>query len=303
MRFSVWSNYERPWDEALALARQAEAWGWHGVWYADHYMPNTEDGAPADGPVLECWSVIGALAAAVPRLRLGTLVSPTTVHHPALLAKRACTIDQISGGRFVLGLGAGWQVNEHTAYGIDLLAPGVRVDRFAEALQIVRSLLVEQRTTFTGTHFTVTDAPCDPKPVQSPLPIMVGTGSPRMLRLTARHADEWNTWGTPEEVTRRRGLLLAACEKEGRDPATLRVSAQAMIVIVDDDAKAEAVRSRLPADRALVGSTGYLVEQIARYAELGVDEFIIPDFTLGPTAEARLAAYARLDDEVVSALA
>jgi alkanesulfonate monooxygenase SsuD/methylene tetrahydromethanopterin reductase-like flavin-dependent oxidoreductase (luciferase family) len=104
------------------------------------------------------------------------------VNHPALIANRAATIDRISNGRFVLGMGAGWQVNEHAAFGIDLLANGPRVDRFEEAIEIVSRMLSEDRVTFSGKHFTITNAPCEPKPVQSQLPILVGTGGPRMLR-------------------------------------------------------------------------------------------------------------------------
>ena len=299
MRVSIWPNYERPWEEALAAAIAAEADGWDGLWYADHYMPNTEDGTPQDGPVLECWSVIAGLAAAVPRLRLGTLVSPTTVHHPALLAKRAATIDQMSGGRFVLGLGAGWQVNEHAAYGIDLMAPKDRVDRFAEAIEIVRSLLAGGRTTVTGRHFTVTDAPCDPMPVQSRLPILVGTGSPRMLRLTARFADEWNTWGDPTTVAEKKALLDRACEAEGRDPSTMGTSAQALVFLVDDDAAVEKLAPHVPAGRSIVGTASRLQDVVAEYAAIGIDELIVPDFTLGSTPDQRADTFARLKRDVL----
>jgi len=301
MRFSVWPSFQRPWDEVLELARMVEADGWHGLWYADHYMPDTPDGAPSDGAGLECWSVIAGLAAAVPRLQLGSLVSPTTVHHPAVLAKRACTIDVMSGGRLVLGVGAGWQVNEHRAYGIDLPPPGERVDRFAEALEILRVLLRNDRTTFTGRHFTVTDAPCEPKGV-GPLELMVGTGSPRMCRLTARFADHWNSWGNHAEFTARRERLLAACAREGRDPSTMRVSAQALLFLQDDPDAAPGVLARAPGDRSLAGTPEQLVEQIAWYAEQGVDEFIVPDFTLGPTPAARSEAYQRIRTEIVAAL-
>src|ERR1700734_3882990 len=111
------------------------------------------------------------MAAVTERVRIGTLVSPTSVHHPALLGKRAATTDRLSGGGMVLGLGAGWQINEHHAYGIELEPPGRRVSRFEEAITIVRSLLSEDLTTFHGSCYDLTEAPCDPKPVQPPLPI------------------------------------------------------------------------------------------------------------------------------------
>src|SRR5579862_8318872 len=192
-------------------------------------MPNTGDLTPARGDIYECWALLPALAAVTTRMRIGTLVSPTSVHHPALLAKRAATIDVLSGGRMVLGLGAGWQVNEHHAYGIDLEPPGKRVSRFEEAIQIVRSMLAQDSTTFHGAHYDITDAPCDPKPVQSPLPILVGTRGPRMLRITARYASEWNTWGGPDQAAGRRAALIEACDQVGRDPATMRTSVNAFV--------------------------------------------------------------------------
>jgi alkanesulfonate monooxygenase SsuD/methylene tetrahydromethanopterin reductase-like flavin-dependent oxidoreductase (luciferase family) len=195
MQFSIWPSSARTVAEILDLARWADDTGWFGIWVADHYMPNTGDETVADGVTHEAWALLPAIAAVTERIRLGPLVSPTSVHHPALLANRTATIDHLSAGRFVLGLGAGWQINEHAAYGIELHRPGARVDRFEEAVAIIRSLLTEERTTMIGEHFQITDAPCDPKPMLSPVPILVGTGSQRMLGITARHADEWNTWG------------------------------------------------------------------------------------------------------------
>lgn len=298
MRFSVWPSPERPWSEVVDFAQHVAAGGWDGLWYADHYMPNTEDGAPADGPMLECWSVLAGLAATVPDLRLGSLVSPTTVHHPALLANRAATIDQMSGGRLVLGLGAGWQVNEHRAYGFDLYEPKDRVDRFAEAIQIVRSLLLENRTSYAGRFFQVVDAPCEPKPLQRPLPILVGTGGPRMMRLAARYADEWNAWGTPAVVADRLAALEQACQAEGRDPATMRRSAQVLVFMSDDEGWLERVRPNVPADRSIVGTPARLVDVLREYRDLGLDEFIVPDFTMGSSPEQRRDAFDRFLAEV-----
>ena len=134
MKFSIWPNVNRAPADLLEEVREAEDNGWYGVWLADHYMPNTGDTTPARGDTYECWALLPALAAVTDRIRIGTLVSPTSVHHPALLAKRAATIGLLSGGRMVLGLGAGWQINEHHAYGIELEPPGKRVSRFQEAI-------------------------------------------------------------------------------------------------------------------------------------------------------------------------
>ena len=303
MKFSVWPNPARSTSEILDLARMADAEGWHCMWFADHYMPNTGTEEVQSGDVHECWAMLPAIAAVTERLRIGSLVAPTSVHHPAVLANRAATIDHVSNGRMVLGIGAGWQINEHKAYGIELQEPGPRVTRFDEAIQIIRSLLHEDRTDFHGEYYDVTDAPADPKPMQSPLPILVGTGSPRMLRITARHADEWNTWGGPSMAGGALDKLLHACEDVGRDPATVRKSAQALVFATDDPSFAATIRDGDMGARSIVGSNDELVASLGEYVELGFDEFIVPDFTLGTSAGERTERYRMLQSEVIAQLA
>lgn len=299
MKFSIWPDMSHAPSEVLDIARWAEAAGWHGVWYADHYMPNTGSTDFEPGDTHECWAMLPAIAAVTERVRIGSLVAPTSVHHPAVLANRAATIDHISNGRMVLGLGAGWQINEHAAYGIELEPPGPRVTRFDEAIQIIRSLLATDRTTFEGSVYSLTDAPSDPAPVQSPLPLLVGTGSPRMLRITARHADEWNTWGDPEMAGDRRAKFDVACESVDRDPASMSTSVQALVFLTDDADKAAEIRSGPMGPRSIAGSAGELVDTIARYAAMGFDEFIVPDFNLGRSPEARRESVERINAEVV----
>ncbi len=293
MKFSLWPRSSRPPADILEEVRTAEASGWHGVWLADHYMPDTGDTTPAGGDMHECWALLPALAAVTERVRIGTLVSPTSVHHPALLAKRAATIDWLSGGRMVLGLGAGWQINEHHAYGIDLEPPGRRVSRFEEAIGIVRSMLAEDSTTFHGEFYDITDAPCDPKPVQSPLPLLVGTRGPRMLRIAARHASEWNTWSAPD-LAARRTSLAEACETAGRSPATMRTSVNALVELGQS--------APTPGRPAIAGTAQQLVDRLGQYAELGFDEFILPDWNLG-TEQAEIGDnLARIKTEVFDQL-
>ncbi len=198
MKFSVWPNSSRPVAEILELARLADTEGWHGLWYADHYMPNTGSEAFAPGDMHECWAMLAALAAVTERVRLGSLVAPTSVHHPAVLANRAATIDHISNGRLVLGIGAGWQINEHHAYGIELEPPATRVDRFEEAIQIVRSLFENERTTFEGTHYTITRRPDGPEAVA------VATADPRRHGEPADDAHHGDTRRRMEHVGRAR---------------------------------------------------------------------------------------------------
>jgi F420-dependent oxidoreductase-like protein len=281
MRFSIWPRPDRPWAEVLELTRHAEASGWDGVYIADHFMPNTEDGSPADGPMLECWAMVAGLAAAVPRLRLGTLVCGNTYRHPAVLANIAATVDQISEGRLLLGLGAGWQVNEHNAYGIPLGAPKERLDWLEEACQIVTGLLRERRTSFAGSRYQVTDAPCDPKPV-GPLPLLVGGGGEkRTMRIAARHADEWNIWSVPQVMAGKLEVLRRHCDDLGRDPGEVAVSTQALLYLSDDLAWLDERRRSPGARPEIIGTPAEVADTMGAYRDAGVGEFIVPDWTMG----------------------
>lgn len=296
MRFAIWPGPNNSWSDTLALARHAEASGWHGLWYADHFMPNAED---TSGPTSECWTTLAALAASVPRIRIGALVTGNTYRHPAVLAKMAANVDNISGGRCVLGLGAGWQENEHRAYGIDFSTLGGRMSRLEEACQVVTGLLSNEKTNFAGKHYQLTDAPLAPKPVQRPLPLLIGGGGEqRTLRIAARYANEWNVWGTPELLKHKGGILDRYCEEIGRDPATIAHSAQGMLVLTDDAAMVERMKA---AGRPVIGGSGAQVRAIVeQYAEAGVDELIIPDFNLGRTVADKMAVMERFADEVMA---
>ncbi len=302
MLFSAWPAPFRPVDEILDLARFADGLGWHCFWFADHYMNNSGSTELVPGDTHEAWAILPAVAAVTENIRIGPLVSPTSVHHPALLANRAASLDHVSNGRFTLGLGAGWQINEHHAYGIELEAPGARVSRFEESIQIVRSLLDNAHTDFDGDFYTFTNAPCDPKPVQDKLPILVGTGGARMCRITARHAQEWNTWGAPEMAAGARETFTTACEKVGVDPASLHTSVQALFFVTEDADTIAKIKGGDMGPRSIAGSVEHIIDQIGQYAELGFDEVIIPDFTLGGTPEERTAAYEMFDTEIVPQL-
>jgi len=299
MRFSVWPAPGRPVDEILDLASKTDDLGWFSFWFADHYMTNSGSTDLVEGDTHEAWSILPAIATVTSQMRLGPLVAPTSVHHPALLANRAATIDHLSGGRMVLGLGAGWQINEHHAYGIELEAPGTRVSRFEESIQIVRSLLDNGRTTFDGDFYTFSDAPCDPKPVQAALPILVGTGGPRMCRITARHAQEWNTWGAPEMAAGRRATYTAACEAVEVDPGSLHTSVQAMFFLTDDNDKVAKIKAGDTGERSIAGSTAHIIDQIGQFGDQGFDEVIVPDFTLGATRQERFDAYELFTSDIV----
>lgn len=196
MRFGFWPGAGSSWDETLELCRHAEATGWDTIWYADHFMPNVADPV---GPTNESWTFVSAIAATVPRVRIGHLVNGNTYRYPPVTAKMAAGVDQISGGRFILGLGAGWQENEHAAYDIPFFDMPERLRRLDEACQIITGLFNDEKTTVDGRYYQIADAPLNPKPVQSPLPIMIGGGGEKVtLKITAKYTNEWNVWGTPE---------------------------------------------------------------------------------------------------------
>jgi F420-dependent oxidoreductase-like protein len=285
MRLSLWPVSARSWDDLLEVARLADDGGWDGLYVADHFMGDGGGFGAVDEPTLEATAVLAALATATARVRLGSLVLSATNRHPAVLANWAATVDHASGGRLVLGIGAGWQENEHEQYGLALGSPGERISRLDEQLQIIRGLLTQPTTTVHGEHHQVVDALCEPKPLQSPLPILVGGKGDRMLRLVARHADEWNMWSTPASFAERSAALDAACEREGRDPSTIHRSTQMVVLPVADPAKGAELVGRLAPRPAIAGSPTSLAEQFAAYADVGVDEIIVPTRTLGDGAE------------------
>ena len=284
MRFSIWPSPAQPWDDVHEIAAHCERSGWDGIYFADHFMPNGPGPAARDGATLECWSVLSALAALVPRVRLAPLVTSVTYRHPAVLANIAAAIDQDAHGRLTLGVGAGWQENEHAAYGIPLGSVRERMDRFEEAVQILRSLLSQSRTTFAGQYFQLQDATCQPAPVQDRLPLLIGGGGElRTIPVAARYADHWNAWTTPDVLAHKVSVLRAHCEQAGRDPAEIHVSTQALLYLSTDENWLEEKRAAAaPGHPVIVGTPAEVADIIAQYQVAGADELIIPDFTLGP---------------------
>ena len=276
MRFSLWLPADRRWSDLHALATHAEQSGWDGIWLADHFMTNTPE--PNTNPMGEAMAQLAALAAAVPRVRIGPLVLGNTYRHPAVVAKAAAAIDEISGGRFVLGIGAGWQVNEHEAFGIELGSVRDRLAWFREACQVLTSLRDQETTTFDGSRYRLREASLNPKPV-GPLPILIGaSGEKVMPGIVAQYADEWNTWARPDTFAHKSSVMSAACEARDRSPQSLHRSTQALVFIGPDAAaKAEHVNATRP---AIGGTPEQLVDVLGQYAEAGVDEFILPTMTL-----------------------
>jgi F420-dependent oxidoreductase-like protein len=193
-------------------------------WTFDHFYPIFSD---STGPCLEGWITLTALAQATRRVRLGTLVTGIHYRHPAVLANMAATLDIVSGGRLEVGVGAGWNEQESGAYGIALGTPKERSDRFEEACEVLVGLLSNTTTSFSGTYYELTDARCNPRPIQRPHPPLCigGSGERRTLRTAARFAQHWNfVGGTVEEFVRKRDVLHQHCVDLGRDPAEILLS-------------------------------------------------------------------------------
>lgn len=217
----VIAQHQYTWPELVSQWKLAEALGFDSIWLFDHFMALYAD---PDGPCLETSTLLAALAQETSRAQIGVLVYGNTHRHPAVLAKEIVTVDHLSHGRAILGIGAGWNEREHRAYGIPFPSAGDRVEMLDEALQIMESLFTERRTTFHGAHYDLEDAPFSPKPVQDKLPVLIGGSRPKMLKVIARHADIWDTSHDPVQLTEGLAQLRRNCAEIGRDPDEIVVS-------------------------------------------------------------------------------
>lgn len=270
------------WRELKAAAVQAEELGFDSVWVYDHLLHRFEGHSTVG--FWEAWTMLTAIAASTIRVKLGTTVLCAGFRNPALLAKMAETLDEVSGGRLILGLGAGWHEPEFDAFGIPF---DHRVSRLEEALRIIRPLLKERKVDFQGTYHRVESCEIRPRgPRDEGVPILVAAFAPRMLRLAARYADQWTTdWLGPESRVRDEiAKVHAACAAEGRDPATLTITGGATVAYPD--------LGGLPAwistpESYLTGDAESLATQLIAYRELGVDHILTNLYPFTPEAIAR----------------
>ncbi len=281
------------WDRWRRIIRATEDLGYESLFRSDHFFSLS---GPHDRDALETFISFVLVAEESSRIRFGPLVASMTFRHPSLVARMAAQIDQLSGGRFILGLGAGWNVPEHEAFGIDFPPVRERMDRLDECIRVVRALWDEGPVSYEGRYYRLKDVECYPKPAQSPAPILVGgSGEKRTLRIVAEHADEWNAVGLNLEGYRHKTeVLLKHCEAVGRDPATIRRSMMAGFIVGRDEAEQRAHLSRIaealpmlgrgdPAEviqgmRArgwLVGTPSEVVEEIGRRQEAGVQRIML----------------------------
>jgi F420-dependent oxidoreductase-like protein len=257
VRFGIVTDQNQPWPTLLERWQLFEQLGFDSAWDCDHFVQPSRP----TGPYFEAWTLLAGLAALTSRIRVGVLVSSNTFRHPSLLAKEALTVDHISNGRLDLGVGAGWYEPEHPMFGLELWPPAERVDRFEEAVQLLDGWLSNEVTSFHGRYYQLAEAPTRPRPLQQPRPpFVLGGHRPRMLRIAARYADTWNSFGTVEEMRERNERLNMECDRIGRNPHEIVRSLYGWAAMLPSDPWAS-----VQAFRDMVGS----------YAEAGVNEFLI----------------------------
>ena len=294
---SQFYNQQTSWEEIKSVLAVMEAGRWTSVYTYDHFVPpwtRTADVAESDLlPTMEGWSLLAGMAAVTSRLELGVLVSGNTYRNPALMAKMAATIDEISGGRCILGIGAGWNVREHQAYGWAF--PSMRQDRLEEACELIHKLFTAERfVDFDGEYYQLKQAPFAPKGVQRKIPVMVGgTGPKRTLRTLAKYGDIMNAICGPDDLRRHWRVVERHCEAVGRDPSEIKRSVHVPMRIVRDEKEAE--RIRRGNDWTMIGPPQYVIDRCGAFIDAGVDEFCLQSIRQKPEV------YQELDEEIFGA--
>lgn len=257
--------------------------GYDTAWTFDHFFPILSD---PSGPCLEGWVALTALAAETSRVKIGTLVTGNTYRNPGVLAKMGATLDHTSGGRLIMGIGAGWFELEHNALGIPFYTTGERIRRLDEAAEIIKLMWTQQQTSFDGQYYKIKDAYCEPKPVQQPRPPLMigGQGEKLMLRVIAKHADQWNTFGSPELFRHKLHVLSEHCQLVGRDVNEIEVSWAGSTFITDSSTEKEELQRiaaakfgaepEQMADSLLIGPVEEIRDRIHSFIEAGVTHFI-----------------------------
>jgi F420-dependent oxidoreductase-like protein len=273
-----------------AIAQAAEEAGFDSVWVMDHFYQIRNVG-PRTDPMLEAYTLLGGLAASTSRTSLGAMVTGVTYRNPALLAKQVTTLDVVSGGRAILGIGAAWNEDEHAGYGFAYPPIAERMDRLEEALQICRAMFKEEAPSFAGSHYAIAEALNHPRPIRAEgVPILVGGGGERRtLAAVAKYADACNLFGDPATIRHKLDVLERHCEAVERDPATITKTRLGTLVIADTAAEAERKGAALAGARGIdperlrsyvvAGDPDAVGEQVQAYLDAGLDGLIfnMPD--------------------------
>jgi F420-dependent oxidoreductase-like protein len=293
------------WEAMVDVAKTMDAGRWDSAWTFDHFVPPLAF-MDETGDCLEGWMTLAGLGAVTSRLRLGTIVSGNTYRNPALLAKMVATLDAMTGGRAILGIGAAWHEREHEAYGWDFPSLKERSDRLEEACQLIRALLhAEGPVEHQGRYYRLANAPFAPRQSgAAPIRIMIGGGGEkRTLRTLAKYGDIMNAGGSPGEFARKVAVLKQHCEAVGRDPAEITKTAFVVLALQDDEAKAARLRERFAPGASeearkqsmAIGNADHVVGVLRRYEEAGADGVVFQSIPNNP----RL--YERMDAEVLAA--
>ncbi len=285
LRFGIQTPQQQAqWSDLRGLWQKADRWGYDSLWVFDHFYPIM--GADPAGPCLEGWTVLSALSQQTSRARIGALVNGNTYRNPCITAKMAATLDHLSGGRFVLGIGAGWYELEHNSFGVEFKTVPWRLRALDEACQIVKGMFTQDKFTLHGKHYQVTDAVCSPKPLQQPHPplMVAGTGEKVLLRIVAKYANLWNSGGSAERIGHLIAVLKRHCDAIGRDADEIeKTLITSLCYRAGPDREKQvtaraAAMSRGTAQEArrnmVIGGADECLETIERYRKAGVTHFI-----------------------------
>ena len=301
MQFGIQvSNYLTTWENILAAIKVMDTGHWNSLWYSDHFLVPVPGSGLEPKEAMEGWSLITATAAITKRLRLGILVTGNTYRNPALLAKMSATVDHISDGRLILGIGAGWFKQEHEAFGWEFPSVKERCDRLEEAVELIKKLFTaEGPVDYDGRYYNLNKAYFSPTCVQKPhVPIMVGgNGEKRTLRTLARFGDicnlDFNLPGSPEIFKHKISVLESHCEEFGRDPSKIKKTMLIPFRLENDEKKAEELRKRR-GGWGLYGTKSFIINRIQQYIDAGAEEIMFG----GLPSNAEL--YKLIEEEIVS---
>jgi len=267
-------------DQVLRFVGRLEK-SFHSAWVDDHFVPWAEF-VDKTAPTLESFTLISYLSGMFQKLVLGNIVLCNSYRNPALLAKMGATLQTLTKGRFILGIGAGWKEDEYISYGYEFPSPKVRIEQLEEGVQIIKRMWTEGEATFRGRYFKIDKAYCYPKPDPIP-PIMIGGGGEKLtLKVVARHADWWNIPNvSPEAYHHKLRVLEEHCEKEGRDPSEIVKTMANMVAVAETEEKALDIADKSPfiqkrkGENHIIGNSDMVVEKLVEYAKLGVEYFIL----------------------------
>ena len=301
IRFGIQTGQQQvEWETLRSLWQKADQCGYDSLWNFDHFYPIM--GADPAGPCMEGWTALTALSQNTKRARLGTMVNGNTYRNPCITAKMAATLDQVSSGRFILGIGAGWYELEHKSFGVDYKTIGGRLRALDEACRIIKGMFTQEKTTLHGKHYDVIDAVCNPKPLQKPHPpiLVAGTGEKVLLKIVAKYADMWNALGSTERMGHLIEIIKRHGDAVGRDSNEIEktilislcytTSAERQASVINAAAAMSRTSKEKAREQIMIGGPQECLDTIDRYAKVGVTHFI---FTLMPPySEDEIQAFA-----------